>query len=47
MDKVEIIGTGGEKSIAGVILADGTIVTLAGEPPARPPTVRMTGNGQR
>jgi hypothetical protein len=47
MDMVINAGNAGEKSAAGVVLADGTIVQLAGEPPVRPPNVRMTGNGQR
>ena len=47
MDVVVNAGIADEKSAAGVVLADGTIVRLEGEPPVRPPTVRMTGNGQR
>lgn len=47
MNTVETIGIAGEKSAAGVILADGSVVRLEGEPPVYAPTVKMTGNGQR
>ena len=47
MDTVQNAGNAGEKCAAGVVLSDGTIIQLAGEPAVRPPTVKMTGNGQR
>lgn len=44
--EVSMLGGSG-KCAAGVVLADGSVVRLEGEPPVRPPTVRMTSNGQR
>jgi hypothetical protein len=47
VDIVQRVGAELEACAAGVVFADGTVVTLADEPKPYPPTVKVGGNGQR